>query len=145
MGYQRQNVSSNPPPRRKLLQNRRVACLVLSPEADTESDGSIDSRSATEFPVVTDEETAIFPDPAQLWNQMISHRGANDWDLLAAVWSYLGCRPPAAVSRYTNQMVAATTDFLGHEEVTRLESRVNNERNINGKRLTIAKGAPVVP
>jgi hypothetical protein len=106
-----------------------------APESDTESNGSMDSmlltRSATNLPVTTDEETAVFPDPAQLWNQMMSHRGENGWDLLAAVWSYLGCRPPATASRYTYQMVTATTVFLGQEEITRLESRVNTVRNIN--------------
>jgi hypothetical protein len=104
-----------------------------SPGTDIESDDSVDSRSTPEFPAETDQESAVFPDPAQIWNQMISHRGENDWDLLAAVWSYLGCRPPAAASRYTNQMVIATTEFLGHEEITRLESRVNTERNANDR------------
>jgi hypothetical protein len=107
--------------------------LYYSPEddAETDSDAPSDSRSASDFPVESDAEAIALPDRPHIWNQMMSHRGQNDWDLLAAVWSYLGCRPPGAASRHTNQMIAATMDFLGFEEITRLESKSNTYPNIN--------------
>jgi hypothetical protein len=100
---------------------RRV--LDYSPGTDTDSEST--------FPIGTVEEAVAFPDPTRPWNQMVSHREENDWDLLAAVWSHLSCRPPGTASRHTNQMIIATAEFLGPEEITRLESRSNTERNIN--------------
>jgi hypothetical protein len=71
------------------------------------------------------------PDSSNLWHQMMSHRGDNDWDLLAAIWSFLGHRPPNSVSRYTNQMITATAEFLGPEEIIMLESEFNPRPNLN--------------